>query len=274
MLSRQPRSPASSVSAPAAAMRARLLLDDGVGDVGVLDAERAAEAATDVRVRKFGERQAVDRLEQTARLVADAELAQARARVVIGDRAGEGGIDLGHAAHVDQKADQLVDLGLERLGARLPGRLVGEEAGVVQLEHAAARARRRHHVVVGLERFDHLPGDGAGVGPVAGVVGGLAAAGLRRRHLDGASARLDQLDRREADARPEQVDQAGHEQADPGHRHSFSGCGHATSTFRITGKGRNGPEITASADPNQARCRGGLAAAGEGDYHRRRTIHR
>ena len=47
---------------------------------------------------------------------------------------------------------------------------------------------------------------------VAGVVGGLAAAGLRRRHLDPAAGIFEQLDRGEADARPEQIDQAGDEQ--------------------------------------------------------------
>ena len=57
MFIRQPRSPASSVPAPEAAIAAVLLLDDGVGDVGILDAERAAEAAADVGVLQFGERQ-------------------------------------------------------------------------------------------------------------------------------------------------------------------------------------------------------------------------
>ena len=97
-----------------------------------------------------------------------------------------------------------------------PFRLVGEQVGIVHLQHAAARAGRRHDVVVRLERRDHLPGDRARVLPVAGVVGRLAAAGLRRRHLDPAAGRLEQLHRGEADARAEEVDEAGDEQADRG----------------------------------------------------------
>ena len=69
--------------------RRRLALDHVVGDLGVLDAERAAEAAAGFRVLHFGERQPVDRSEQPARLVAHPHLAQARAGVVVGDGSRE-----------------------------------------------------------------------------------------------------------------------------------------------------------------------------------------
>ena len=191
-----------------------LLLDDGVGDVGILDAERAAEAAAHIGVLQFDQLQSGDRFQEPPRLVADGKLAQARAGVVIGHRAGEGGVDRRHAAHIDQKADQFEHLGGKRHRAILPSRVVGEQLGVVHLQHPGARAGRRHDVVVRLERRDHLTGDGSRVLAVAGVVGRLPAAGLRRRHLDAAARRLDQLHRGKADARPEQVDQAGDEQAD------------------------------------------------------------
>ena len=54
------------------------------------------------------------------------------------------------------------------------------------------------------------------VGAIALVVGRLAAAGLAARHLDPAAGLLQELDRGEADRRPEQVDQAGDEQGDVG----------------------------------------------------------
>ncbi len=73
---------------------------------------------------------------------------------------------------------------------------------------------RRDDIVEALEGLDHLAGDGDGVLPVAGIIGGLSAAGLRTRHLDAGSSRFDELDRGKGDARPEQIDQAGDEQAD------------------------------------------------------------
>ena len=68
MFIRQPRSPASSMSAPAVFDVGGLLRHDRVGDVGIFDAERAAEAAADFRVLHFGELQPLDRGEQPARL--------------------------------------------------------------------------------------------------------------------------------------------------------------------------------------------------------------
>ena len=79
MFIRQPRSPASSVSAPALRDVVGLLLDDGVGDLGVLDREGAAKAAADLVLVHLDELQALDAGEQRARLALDAELAQARA---------------------------------------------------------------------------------------------------------------------------------------------------------------------------------------------------
>ena len=110
MFIRQPRSPASSVSAPVATMASVFLPTMRVGDVGILDAERAAEAAAHVGVLQFRQRQAGDRLEQAARLLAHAQLAQARAGIVIGDRAGEGGVDPVDAAHIDEEADEFEGL--------------------------------------------------------------------------------------------------------------------------------------------------------------------
>src|SRR5262245_46067838 len=64
-----------------------LVADHLVGDVGVLDAEGAPEAAADLGSGEFRQAQPADRLEQPTRLVPDAELAQPRAPVVIGDPA-------------------------------------------------------------------------------------------------------------------------------------------------------------------------------------------
>ena len=105
-------------------------------------------------------------------------------------------------------------LGAERRRPSLPGRIVLQQLGVVQLQHAGAGARRRHHVVVGLEGGDRLARQLLRGRLVAGVVGRLAAAGLRRRHVDIAAGVGQQLDRRKADRGAEQVDEAGDEQTD------------------------------------------------------------
>ena len=72
-----------------------LLLHHGVRDVGILDRERATEAAADLAVFHLDERQALDRREQRPRLVLDAEFAQARATVVIGGASIEASVDAG-----------------------------------------------------------------------------------------------------------------------------------------------------------------------------------
>ena len=55
----------------------RLLGDDGVGDVGILDAERAAEAAADVGVAHLGEREARRRVREQLCAAAPARRARA-----------------------------------------------------------------------------------------------------------------------------------------------------------------------------------------------------
>ena len=118
-------------------------------------------------------------------------------------------------AHVGQEAHQLVGLCSEPLRARLPVRLVGEKRRIMLLDHAGAGAGGRDHIVVAFEGGDHAFRDRRGVTLVAGIVGGLAAAGLRLRHFHAASRVLQQLQRREADRGAEKVDETGHEEADP-----------------------------------------------------------
>jgi hypothetical protein len=66
---------------------ASILADHRVRDRRILHAEGAAEAAADFPRLHFAEGEPVDTFEQLARLFLDAELAQARAGIVIGDAA-------------------------------------------------------------------------------------------------------------------------------------------------------------------------------------------
>ena len=103
-----------------------------------LVANSAAEAAADLRVGQFDQLQPLDAREQPPRLRLDAELAQARAGIVIGDRSVIARRDLLDAHDVDQEADQFVRLCGETLGLRREVRLAGEQFGIMLDQHAAA----------------------------------------------------------------------------------------------------------------------------------------
>ena len=115
-----------------------------------------------------------------------------------------------HAAHIDEKRHQLVGAGRQFLRLCEDRRLIREHLGVMDFDHAGAGAGRRDDIVVAGESGDDLARDRLRVRLVAGIVSGLTAAGLRR-HLDRAAGLFQQFDGGEADARPEQIDKAGHQ---------------------------------------------------------------
>ena len=176
----------------------------------------------------------------------DAELAQARAGIMVGDRPRKARRDGGDAEHVDEEARQLEGPAGELVRARRPVRVVHEKLGIVHLDHAGARARRRDDVIEAAEALDDTLGEVARRRAIAGVVGGLAAAGLAR-HLDAAAGVLEELHRRKADGRPHQIDEAGDEQPDA--HASLSGQPHL----------RSAPEPALSAPGREGQC-----GAGEG----------
>ncbi len=144
----------------------------------------------------------------------DAHLAQPGARVVIGHAAAELPGNLLEFRDVGEEFGQLVHAPGEPLDAGPQARRIREQLGVVRLDHPGAGAGRRDEVLAALELGQHFLGERARGGPVARVVAGLAAAGLSGRHVDLAAGRLEQLERRKADARTHQVDETGDEQAD------------------------------------------------------------
>jgi hypothetical protein len=193
----------------------RLLGDDGIGDFAVFHGEGAAEAAARVGLVHLDEFEPLDAGEQLARLALHAEFAQARAGIVIGGPADMPGAHARHAAHVDEKAGQLMRLVGEGLRALRQHRLVGEQLGIMFGHHAAAGAGRRDDIVAARKGVDDLQGQIARRAPVSRVEGRLTAAGLRR-HDDLAARVLDQLGGGETDAWPHQVDKTGGEQANHG----------------------------------------------------------
>src|SRR5688572_28337129 len=192
-----------------------LVRDHAVGDVGELDAERAAEAAARLAVRQLLEVEAANLGQQFARLALDLQLAQRRAGIVIGHRLRERRRHPVPLRHVAQELRQLIGLVGQRARTRGERRIARQQLWVMRLDHAAAGARRRHHIVEALERGNDLARDRERALLVAGIVARLAAAGLRLRHDHGVGpAALDQRDRRETHGRPIEIDQAGDEQAD------------------------------------------------------------
>ena len=254
MLSRQPRSPASTVPAAGRDDVARLVAGHAHRDLRVFHAERAAEAAADLGLGHFGHRRPGGG-QQPARLVLDAEFAQACATVVIGHRAAgpaAGAAVLLH--HVGKEAHQFERSRRQRVGPRAQVRVVVEQMRQVLLQHPRAGAGRRHHVVVAAERLDQPAREVARGGAVAGVVGRLAAAGLRPRHLHLAAGRFQQPNRGEADAGAVEVHQAGDEQGDAGLR---LGHGHHAGMPHPSRRGAGPP----GPGPPTARRGGGAGSS-------------
>ena len=81
-------------------------------------------------------------------------------------------------------------------------------------QHAGAGARRGDHVIEALEGVHDLDGDRPGRGAVAGIIGGLAAAGLIERRLDPAAGVLEQADGGKGDGGAKQIGETGDEQPD------------------------------------------------------------
>ena len=153
-------SPAVSTSAPEPSDVVDLVVAHRDRRVGVLDRERPAEAAARLGSRQVHQGQAVDRLEQPPRPVADPEQARRMAGRMERDRVREARADVGHAEDVDEELAQLEDARRDRgdpfrqsgPGAALPGE-PGHDR-MVDADHRGARARRRDHDVVAGERVD------------------------------------------------------------------------------------------------------------------------
>ena len=140
MFSRQPRSPASTVSAPVATM-SRTLSDTMRTEISGYFTQNVPPNPQQTSASAISVTLAADRPQQSSRLFLDAELAQAGATVVIGDRAADIPRLQAFDAHdIGEEADQLESSFGERVGARAQIGVVIEQVRQVMLQHAAARA--------------------------------------------------------------------------------------------------------------------------------------
>ena len=178
-----------------------------------LRGKRAAEAAAGLGLGHFDELQIADPGEQRARLLFDAEFAQAVAAVVERDLRREPRAEIGHAEFGDQKIGKFPDTRCD-LSGQLGLRRVGKQLRIKVFDHRAARTGDDDHRFGVLEMFQHLGGDGARFGPITGVEGGLAAAGDFLRANDLVAEALKDLHHAHARARIQRVYKTRNKQCD------------------------------------------------------------
>ena len=126
--------------------------------VGVLDRERAAEAAARVGAGQLDQVDAAHGAQQPQRLVADAQHPQRVAGRVVGDPVRVVRADVGHAEHVDEQLGQLVGPRRDCLGTlgQLSSPVLAGDHRVLVPDRADTRARRRDHGVTGRQRSSNI----------------------------------------------------------------------------------------------------------------------
>ena len=155
---------------------------------------------------------------------------------VVGQRAGRLGADVGDAEHARQEDRQLVGARGQRPRLRAVLGIVAEQRHVLVDHHVAARAGRHdHRIVAGAQHVDGVARQGARLGVVAGVEGGLTATGLAGRNGHGDAGALEHADDGFARAREEAIDQARDQQlhARGSHGRQYKMGGHALAAVRV-----------------------------------------
>jgi hypothetical protein len=184
----------------------------GAGDLREFDGERSAEAAAFFGDVHFSEREALNFREQFSRTRFDAQLAEGVAAVVVGDDAVESRADIFYARDFEEESRKLPN-------SRLQAMDLGEELGIVfedvremMRDHGCARARGHDDVFRIVEDVEEMPGDGARFIRIAGVEGGLAAAGLGRGEIDLVAQAFQHLSDGDANLRENLIHDAGDKQ--------------------------------------------------------------
>ena len=123
----------------------------------------------------------------------------------------EAGIDLAHAADVDEEIGELVHAFGKGFDFEFKRALILEQVPVMTAEGCGAGAGWRDDEIAAREGADGLEGEISRRFAVSRIEGGLAAARLRRWHDDHASRLLDQVGVCKAHGGPHEIDQAGDE---------------------------------------------------------------
>ncbi len=157
------------------------------GNVGVLDGERAAEAAAGLRRGQLDQLQPAHLAQQPQWRVAHPEHPQRMAGGVISHPVREVRTHVGHPQHVHQQGGQVVHAWREAGHGASQGGVAGfgGEPAVVLADHRGTGGRRAHDDVEPGEGSGEPPRQRQALPPVAGVEMHLTAAGLpvRKLHL-------------------------------------------------------------------------------------------
>lgn len=188
-------------------------LAHGGGDHGKLGGEGAAEAAAGFDIGHFDQGEVADVAEELAWGGFDAEFAEAVAAVVERDLGGESCAQVGDPEVLDEEIGELPDFVRQGLGG-LGLRPVLEELGVEGFDHGAAGTGGDDHDLCVAEGVKDGGGDGTGFVPVAGVEGGLAAAGGVLGANDAMTESFQDADHGHSDFWIQRVDEAGDEEGD------------------------------------------------------------
>ncbi len=182
-------------------------------DLGEFYGKHPAESAAGFTLAHLDEFQPFDGAQEFAGGFADAEFAEAVAAVVKGHATVETRAEVADAEPVHEEVGELVGFRRERFrGGFL--RAVVEKLGVELFHHRAAGAGGGDDDL-GIAKGGELRGgDGAGLVPVAGIEGRLAAAGLGLGVVDLVAEALEDFDHGHADLRVERIDEAGNEKGD------------------------------------------------------------
>ena len=194
----------------------------GGADAAVLDGEEAAESTAVVGVGQVDDFEAFDAVKQSAGLPVDAELAIEMAAGMVGGFALQLGAGVDYAEDVYEEFGELEGDGCESFG------LVGEVGLLGFLEddfekvacHGGAAAGGCDDGIdfaafhEGREDREEAAGQFAGFVAIAGVEGGLTAAGLLFGEDDLDAVLFEELAGGDADAGVEHVDHTGDEEGD------------------------------------------------------------
>ena len=150
-------------------------------------------------------------LQQCARLPVDVEFAQARAGIMVGQRAIEVAGYIFQLGDIDQKIGQLVSPLSQGHESLMQRGVVAKQNGVMHAYHSGAGSGGQHHIIECFEFAKAFQCHRLGGLAVPRVVSGLAATGLPFGDDDFTSGRFQQLDRGKANAWTHGIHQASDE---------------------------------------------------------------
>jgi hypothetical protein len=186
-----------------------LVADDAPGNIGILDTEKTPEAATDIAVLDLAQCQTFNAGQQRPRLFLDTEFPKAGTGIVVGTDSRVGNIIQAETKFFCQKTRQFPGFVSEVLGAPCPLHVMPKEHGILVNQRVGTGTRGYNHIIIRIERLNHIFGDVHRSGSVTTIQRRLATATLLTRNADTAPGPLKQSHRSKRHLRAHQVSKTG-----------------------------------------------------------------